>query len=121
MHEKPRKAPKVRIREVQPDLDYGLYLWKLPTGHFFKDGDGNYLNIPGLRDDLEKMTILRKAAAHYGQPEGSLHFLAGSTRATDEEYAEQLDRLKQGYIPSMNDVGAVVDAKKSIAKYGDME
>ena len=42
-------------------------------------------------------------------------------RATEEEYSEQVDRLKQGYIPSMNDVGAVVDAKKSAAKHGDDE
>ncbi len=121
MQDKPKKMPKVRVQEVQPDLDYGLYLWKLPTGRFFKDEDGNYLNIPGLKGDLEKTAIIRKAAAYYGQPEGSPYFLAGGMRATEEEYSEQVDRLKQGYIPSMNDVGAVVDAKKSAAKHGDDE
>ena len=44
MQDKPKQMPKVRVREVKPDLDYGLYLWKLPTGKFFKDDDGNYLN-----------------------------------------------------------------------------
>lgn len=121
MQENPNKQPKVRISEVKPDLDYGLYLWRLPTGKFYKDDDGNYLNIPGLKGDIEKMSILRKAAAHYGQPEGSPYFLAGGMRATEEEYSEQVDRLAQGYIPSLNDVGAVVDAKRAAAKYGDDE
>lgn len=121
MQEELRKKPKVRVTKVNPDLEYGLYLWKLPTGKFFKDDDGNYLNIPSRIGDIEKMNILRKAAAYYGQPEGKPEFIAGTSRATDEEYSEQVDRLKQGYIPSLNDVGAVIDAKRGIAKHGGDE
>ena len=121
MQEKKKPNPKVRVRTVEPDLEYGLYLWKMPNGRFFSDGDGNYLNVESLRGDIEKMSILRKAAAHYGQPDGQPHFLPGGARATDEEYSEQLDRLKNGYIPSLNDVGAVADAKRAVAKNGDDE
>lgn len=115
------KQPKVRMREVQPDLEYGLYLWRQDDGKLFKDEDGNYLNIPGLRGDIEKMAEIRNAAIYYGSQGGSPYFLAGGMRATDEEYSEQVDRLKAGYIPSMNDIGAVIDAKRGVAKHGDAE
>ena len=112
---------KVRVQRVENDADYGLYLWKKPDGKFFKDDDGNYLNVQSLRGDISKMTLISQAAAYYGQPEGNPYFLAGGARATDEEYSEQVDRLKQGYIPSLNDVGAIMDAKRGAAQYGDAE
>lgn len=121
MPENASKPMKVKVSEVKPDLEYGLYVWILPTGKPFKDNDGNYLNIPALRGDIKKLAELRQAAIYYGQPEGTAKFLPGGMRATDEEYSEQVDRLKEGYIPSMNDIGAVVDAKKAAAKYGDYE
>jgi hypothetical protein len=64
------------------------------------------------------MAKLMRAAAHYGQPEGKPWFYAGANRATDEEYEEQIDRLKSGLIPSMNDLGSVAAAKKSLELYG---
>lgn len=98
--------------------EWGLYFWQLPNGHLFHDGQGNMLNIPSVKDDLSQIAKLMKAAAHYGQPEGKPYFYAGANRATDEEYEEQVDRLKSGLIPSMNDLGAVAAAKKSIQIYG---
>lgn len=121
MQDNQPKMPNVKISKVDPNLEYGLYLWKLPSGKFFKDDNGNYLNIPAMHGDIEKMSILRKAAAYNGQPEGTPYFLAGGLRASEEEYSEQVDRLKAGEIPSLNDVGAVIDAKRGIAKYGDSE
>ena len=100
---------------------FGLYFWRLPNGHLFKDDEGRLLNIPSIEGDLSQMTKLMKAAAHYGQPEGTPWFYAGVNRATDEEYQEQLDRLDQGLIPSLNDIGAVAAAKKSLELYGDAE
>jgi hypothetical protein len=98
--------------------EWGLYFWKLPDGHLFRDGEGNMLNIPSVKGDLGQMAKLRAAAAHYGQPEGEPWFYAGVGRATDEEYAEQQERLKEGLIPSLNDLGAVAAAKKSYELYG---
>lgn len=117
----PTKTPKVKVTEVKPNATWGLYMWRLPNGKLFKDDDGNYLNIPSLRGDIEKMATIKKAAAYYGQPEGTLHFEPGVQRATEEEYREQVDRLAAGEIPSLNDIGAVVDAKRGAAKYGDRE
>jgi hypothetical protein len=98
--------------------EWGLYFWRLPDGHLFKDDDNNLLSIESVKGDLDKMAKLRKAAAHYGQPEGSPWFYAGAKKATDEEYAEQVDRMKNGLLPSMNDLGAVAAAKKSLQLYG---
>jgi hypothetical protein len=101
--------------------EWGLYFWKLPDGHLFRDEDGRMLNIPSVKGDLNQMTKLRQAAAHYGQPDGEPWFYAGVNRATDEEYDEQVERLKDGQIPSLNDFGAVNAAKKTISEFGDAE
>jgi hypothetical protein len=101
--------------------EWGLYFWRLPSGHLFKDEDGRLLNIPSVKDDLGQIIKLRKVAAHYGQPDGQPWFYAGVNRATDEEYDEQLERLNSGLIPSLNDLGAVDAAKKTAAIYGDAE
>jgi hypothetical protein len=101
--------------------EWGLYFWKLPDGHLFRDGEGRMLNIPSVKGDIGQIAKIKEAAAHYGQPEGEPWFYAGVNRATDEEYEEQLDRLDQGLIPSLNDIGAVAAAKKSLETYGDAE
>jgi len=101
--------------------DWGLYFWRLPSGHLFKDEDGNLLNIPSMRGDLSKMAELRKAAAHYGEPEGEPWFYAGIKRATDEEYSEQKQRLKEGLLPNLNDLGAVHAAQQGIKQHGNDE
>ena len=46
-------------------------------------------------------------------------FVPGLTRISEEEYSEQKQRLAEGLIPSMNDLGAVQAAKDTIAKYGN--
>ena len=101
--------------------EWGLYFWRLPSGHLFKDEEGRLLNIPSIKDDLGQMAKIRQAAAHYGQPDGEPWFYPGVNRATDEEYQEQLDRLNEGLIPSLNDLGAVQAAKKTAELYGDAE
>lgn len=102
-------------------FEWGLYFWRLPNGHLFKDDEGRLLNIPSVRNDIGQIAKLREAAKSYGQSEGTPWFYAGINRATDEEYQEQLDRLDQGLIPSLNDIGAVAAAKKSLELYGDAE
>ena len=102
-------------------FEWGLYFWQLPDGHLLKDSENRMLNIPSVKGDIGQMAKLRQAAAHYGYPEGRPWFYAGVNRATDEEYQEQLDRLDQGLIPSLNDIGAVAAAKKSLELYGDAE
>lgn len=101
-------SKKPKITEVKPDVEWGLYMWRLPSGKLFQDGNGNYLNIPSRKYDIEKIKQVRQAAAHFGQPEGTVHFEPGVQRATEEERREQEDLLRAGEI-NPKDFGAIAD------------
>ena len=103
----------------QSGYAWGTYVWKKANGKWFTDGQGNVLNIPSNRGDESQIAKLRSAAAHYGEPDGTPVFMPGAARITDEEYTEQVDRMKQGLIPSKNDLGAMIAAKKTLDAYGD--
>ncbi len=112
----------VRRQVIEKKYNWGLYVYKKSNGKWFTDGDGNILNIESMRNDVAKISQLKTAAKHYGDDgEGEAVFVPGLTRVTDEEYSEQLDRMKQGLIPSMNDLGAWMAAKQTHDKYGSDE
>jgi len=113
------KVGNVRRQVIETDVNWGLYVYKKADGKYFTDGDGNVLNIPATKGDLSKISELFAAARHYGDSgDGEAKFVPGLTRVSDETYSEQVDRLKQGYIPSMNDLGAWSDAQATVDKYG---
>jgi hypothetical protein len=116
---KNNKLGKSKATVIPKAYDWGLYFWRLPDGHLFHDGEGNMLNIPSMRNDLLKMSEIRSAAAHFGQPDGDPWFYAGIKRATDEEHSVQMERMSSGLIPNINDMGAVYDAQQTLKKYGD--
>ena len=99
----------MKITKVVDRSPYGLYVWLLPDGNVFKDEENNVLNIPSLRGDQEKIDVLAKTAASYGQPEGKAVFIAGVGRLTDEEYEQELERRNSGLI-TYGDTGAWRDA-----------
>ncbi len=112
----------VRRQVIEKKYNWGLYVYKKSNGKWFTDGDGNILNIESMRNDVAKISQLKTAAKHYGDDgEGEAVFVPGLTRVTDEEYSEQVDRMKQGLIPSMNDLGAWMAAKQTHDKYGSDE
>jgi len=112
----------VRRRVIEKDYDWGLYIYKKANGRYFSDGHGSVLNIPSMRGDIAKISELKQAAIHYGDPgNGTVEFIAGSSRVSEEEYSEQVDRMKSGLLPNLNDLGAVQAAKDTIALYGDEE
>ena len=111
------KKPKISVVEENPG--WGLYAWRKADGKLFMDEDHNLLNIPSRYGDITKMEQIRKAAAHYGEPEGNPEFIPGVQRTTEENYTEQVDRMKAGLLPTMNDFGAVTDAKKAGRERGD--
>ena len=109
-----KKLKRPRITRVQENAntDWGVYVWRNKSdGRIFRDDDNNVLNIPSRRMDIAKMKIIQDAAAHYGQPEGEAVFIPGAQRATDSEYSNQIERMKSGELPTMNDFNAVTDAK----------
>ena len=108
---------KVRVIE-EPFSKWGMYVWVKADGKFFTDGEGNVLNIPSMKDDQAKIAELRAAAAHYGEPDGKELFMSNIARVSEETHSEQVDRMSQGFIPSMNDLGALIAAKQTIDAYG---
>jgi hypothetical protein len=109
----------VRRKVIEKHYDWGLYVYKKSSGKWFTDGEGNVLNIESMRGDISKISELKNAAKHFGDPgDGEAVFVAGLTRITDEEHSEQMDRLKQGLIPSMNDLGAWHAAQQTVDKFG---
>jgi hypothetical protein len=110
----------VRRKVIEKNYNWGLYVYKKANGKWFTDGNGSVLNIPSEKGDISRIAELKKAAMHYGDPgDGQAIFVPGLTIVSEEEYSEQVDRMKSGLLPSLNDLGAVQAAKDTIAKYGD--
>jgi hypothetical protein len=117
--EKKKKLGKPKITVIDKKYDWGIYVWKRANGKWFTDGEGNILNIPSRKGDEVQLKKLKDAATYHGEPDGSPVFFAGLGRVTDEEYSEQVDRMKEGLIPNLNDLGAVHAAKQTLEKWGD--
>lgn len=116
------KLPKignVRRKVIEKNYAWGLYVYKRANGKWFTDGQGSVLNIPAMRGDLSKISELKKAAMYYGdEGDGQCIFVPGLNRVTEEQYSEMVDRMKQGLIPNVNDMGAVYDAQQTLKKHG---
>ena len=109
----------VRKKVIEKNYDWGLYVYKKSSGRWFTDQDGNVLNIPSMRGDIAQIAKLKQAAVYYGdEGDGEAVFVPGLTRITDEEHSEQLDRMKNGLIPSMNDLGAWKAAQDTLRTHG---
>lgn len=109
----------VRRKIIEKDYDWGLYVYKKANGKWFTDGNGSVLNIPSMRGDISQIAKLKDAAIYYGdEGDGQCIFVPGLTRISEEEHSEQLDRMKEGLIPSMNDLGAWDAAQQTLDTYG---
>jgi hypothetical protein len=123
-NEKPRFPGQIgdsKVTVLQKDYPWGIYVWIKANGKPFTDGSGNVLNIPSHKGDALQMEKLKREATYLGHGDGHAEFYPGMERISDEEYSEQVDRMKQGLIPNLNDLGAVQAAKDTIALYGDDE
>lgn len=115
-----KKLPnKPRVKVIEPDAEYGLYVWKMETGKIFGDGEGNFMNIPARKYDIQAINRITQAASYYGAGPGKAVFMAGVTRISDEEHSVQVDRMKNGLIASEFDTGAWADAAKGLKVHGD--
>jgi hypothetical protein len=109
----------VRRQVIEKKYNWGLYVYKKSDGKWFTDGEGNVLNIESTRGDIAQITKLKNAAKYYGdEGDGEAIFVPGLTRISEEEHSEQIDRMKQGLIPSMNDLGAWKAAQDTMQKHG---
>jgi hypothetical protein len=114
----PGQIGQTKVQVLDKQYDWGIYIWKKANGKPFTDGQGNVLNVPSHRGDQLQIQKLVNEAKSLGQGDGSYEFYPGMGRVSDEEYSEQVDRMKQGLIPNLNDLGAVQAAKDTIAMYG---
>lgn len=109
----------VRRKVIEKNYNWGLYVYKKADGRWFTDGEGSVLNIPSMRGDINQIAKLREAARFYGDDgTGQCVFVPGLTRISEEEYSEQKDRMLEGLIPSMNDLGAWKAAQDTVDKFG---
>lgn len=108
-----------RATIIEKHYDWGLYVYKKANGKWFTDGTGSVLNIESMKGDIAQIAKLREAAIYYGdEGDGECIFVPGLTRISEEEYSEQKQRLAEGLIPSMNDLGAWKAAQDTYKKYG---
>jgi hypothetical protein len=103
---------KGRAKAVDDGANFGLYMWQFPDGSYLSDGEGNYLNLPGMRHDIAKMNSVQQTANYYGITEGKVVFMPGQTRVTDMEYEEDMQRFLEGNTP-YGDFGAFADGNKN--------
>ncbi len=115
----PGQVGESKITVLDKQYDWGIYFWKKANGKPFTDGNGSVLNIPSHRGDALQIRKLTQEATALGQGDGSYEFMPGVARITEDEYAEQKERMSQGLIPNLNDLGAVMAAKQTLAMYGD--
>lgn len=97
---------------IVDDAQHGVWVWELPSGRLLSDGDGNYLSMNGLKNDLRCMTRMRQAAASYGFPDGKPLFKAGKWKATQSEWEDQMERMINGEIADPYDP-AIMDEARS--------
>lgn len=113
---------KARVTIANEEFsNFGTYVWIKANGKAFTDGNGSVLSIEAFKGDQERIQKLIDAAKYYGEPDGKPVFYPGTRQISEETHSEQLDRMKQGLIPSMNDLGALIAAKKTLKEYGDEE
>ena len=116
----PGQVGDTKVQVIEENFsNFGTYVWHKPNGKAFTDGDGNALSIEAMKGDLTRVKELEDAAKYYGQAEGTAKFYPNMRKISDEEHSEQVDRMAQGLIPNMNDLGAVIAAKNTLDQYGD--
>lgn len=101
-----KKAKVSRVSET----NLGIYVWQLPDGGFLHDGNPlNVLSIASMRGDISKMIAISNEARVCGYPEGKAVFVEGARKISDDEFAEQVWRMRNGLTPDVLDIGSYKD------------
>jgi len=117
----PGQVGDTKVQVIEENFsNFGTYVWHKANGKAFTDGEGNALCIESMKGDLSKVKELEDAAKYWGCPEGAAKFYPNMRKISEEEHSEQVDRMAQGLLPNMNDLGAVIAAKKTLAEHGEV-
>ena len=104
---------KMKVTAID-EVNWGLYAWQMPDGSLVSDDEGAYLSIPSIKGDIKQIKKLKNVAKEYGLGEGKPIFFAGHRAVTDEELAEQKQRLELGLVPDVQDMPAMMEYVKEI-------
>jgi len=96
----------------------GIYVWEMPDGRWIGDDDGNFLSITSKKGNRSRIDALAREVRSYGIYEGGPKFLSARRKITDEEYAEQEQRLRWGLVPDPLDIGNYKDEMKNLRAKG---
>lgn len=104
------KLTTTNRQAVDNGAPYGLFVFRCDDGEVLGDGDGNIMNVFGMRADGNKHArTIREAASHYGFTEGKVEFWPGQRPVSDEEFEQQKFRAGLGLTPDPLDYGALMD------------
>ena len=92
---------KANTKILQEESTLGIYVWEMPDGRWIGDEDA-----------------LAREVRTFGIYEGGPKFLSARRKITDEEYAEQEQRLKWGLVPDPLDIGNYKDEIKNLRAEG---
>ncbi|NBW57331.1 hypothetical protein EBR43_06025 [bacterium] len=105
---------KINYKTLEEESPLGVYVWEMPDGRWIGDDEGNYLSITSKKGNRSRIDALAREVRTYGIYEGGPKFLSARRKVTDEEYAEQEQRLKWGLIPDPLDIGNYKDEIKKL-------
>lgn len=100
------------------EVNWGMYMWQMPDDTLVMDDEGGYLSIPSVKGDLRQIKKLKDAAVGYGLNEGKPIFFSGHRPVTDEELAEQRQRMEMGLVPDPQDLPAMMEFIKEQREMG---
>lgn len=92
-----------------PNVQHGLWIWRMPDGKVVMDEDRNILNTIGYKGDTTAAFALARTVRSFGITTGQPVFIEGNRRIDDEEYERQKFRMKMGLTPDPEDYGAIRD------------
>jgi hypothetical protein len=98
-------------KEFVEEVQWGMYIWELPSGEWLGDDEGNVMNcfVWERKDRPAAKAAITQAAKSYGFPEGKALWQSGVRPINDEQLAEQIERAKNGLVPDPLDIGALND------------
>jgi hypothetical protein len=105
------------MRIVDQGIPWGVYVayWR-GKKIVEQDSDGSYnvLNIASFKNDKNRISQLIETAKSFGFDEVDIEveFVEGARQISDEEYSEQVSRLKEGLVPDKYDLGNMIDDYK---------
>jgi hypothetical protein len=105
-------------RQVIQEVPWGMLVWRLPSGEYLVDDDGNFMHVFCTNQDKNIIAAATKAlwdaAKAFGYGEGTAVFWAGRRPIDDEELERQLARSAAGLVPDPLDIAAIREEERAL-------